>query len=144
MNKPLTTFALMFFLIGHLPFASAADEHWIDTITIPFGTITNISTAGDVQATQLSKNSLTLSDSLTSTLNSYRPSSTTDYNYNGSVIMTITLEDKSACELTLADTIDDDYPLALTVINTTCPNLPIGYLWPDSEGLAYTLSPNSN
>ena len=137
MHKSLTTFALMIFSLVYLPFASATDEHWVDTITIPFGTISNLRTIGDVQVTQLNKNTLTMAGALTSTLSPYPSSSTTDYDYNGSVTITVTLEDKSQCELTLVDSIEYDFPLALTVINTTCPNLPVGYLWEDSEGAAY-------
>jgi len=144
MRKSLTSFALMLFSIGYFSSASATDEHWVDTITIPFGTISNLSTTGDVQATQLSENTLTMTGALTDTLNTYPSSSTTDYDYIGSVSITLTLQDNSSCELTLADSIEYDFPLALTVINTTCPNLPTGYLWEDSEGAAYTLSPNAN
>lgn len=113
-------------------------DPWRDTITIPFGTISNLSSDGDMLFTQTGSNSMIFEPKPECYgVVRYDPINCTG---TGNASMTVTLSDGTTCELTMKDG-GNEYGISIT--ETTCPDLLTGSFFINNYGSTFSITPDN-
>jgi|GEM_PF-1166554 len=124
------------FALKSLPY----HDPWIDTITIPFGTISHLSSDGDMQFTQTGSASLIFEPTSACYGGVHSEADAANCTGTGSVSMTVTLPDGNTCELTMKDG-GNEYGLSIT--KTTCPDLLTGSFFINNYGSTFSITPDN-